>query len=259
MVPLAGFEPARVSSLPPQSSVSANSTIRENPHFPLENQTFCESASEVKAPVLTPVLTGAIKRGKTKRFQRVATGLYRFKRTGILYAAFKVDGRTRWKCLSTDDIPHARLLLAEEIKTASIIDWRQAGTLTVRKLIEMYLKNPMGLASSTLEIRRQLLTVFERTWAQGLDIKVSDVKSIMLKSWLAERRLEQSLKAAGMNNYIRMFHGLFQIAMEVGAVAESAAKPLKLLKEESPERLTPTWNKRSPSSMPPDDKPARTC
>jgi integrase len=63
----------------------------------------------------------------------------------------------------------------------------------------------------------------------------------MLKSWLAARKQEQSLKAAGVNNYIRMLTGLFQIAVEIGAVAESPTEQLKLLKEESPERLTPTW------------------
>jgi len=53
-----------------------------------------------------------------------------------------------------------------------------------------------------------------------MDIKASDVKPIMLKTWLAERRKEKSLKAAGVNNYIRMFHGLFQGAVELGAVAD---------------------------------------
>jgi len=99
----------------------------------------------------------------------------------------------------------------------------------------------MGLAVSTLNIRKQLLQVFERTWKFGLGIKASDVKPIMLKSWLAERRQEQGLRASGLNNYVRMLHGLFHLAVELGAVADSPAKAVKLLKEESPERLTPTW------------------
>ena len=111
----------------------------------------------------------------------------------------------------------------------------------VRQLLNTYRQNPMGLATSTLNIRKQLLQVFERTWKFGLGIKASDVKPIMLKSWLALRRQTQSLKASGLNNYIRMLHGLFHLAVELGAVVESPAKAVKLLKEESPERLTPTW------------------
>jgi integrase len=63
----------------------------------------------------------------------------------------------------------------------------------------------------------------------------------MLKSWLAERKQQQELKAAGVNNYIRMLHGFFKIAVESEAIAESPVNGLELLKEESPERLTPTW------------------
>jgi integrase len=152
-----------------------------------------------------------------------------------------VDGQTRWKCLSTDDLQQARRQLAEQIKNAASIDWRQAATVTVRQLMETYRQNPMGLAVSTLNIRKQLLKVFKRTWKFGLGIKASDVKPLMLKSWLAERRQEQGLRASGLNNYVRMLHGLFHLAVELGAVVESPAKAVKLLKEESPERLTPTW------------------
>ena len=38
-----------------------------------------------------------------------------------------------------------------------------------------------------------------------------------------------------------MLHGLFHLAVELGVVVESPTKAVKLLKEESPERLTPTW------------------
>jgi integrase len=167
--------------------------------------------------------------------------LFRFKRTGTLYAVIKVNGRTRWKSLATDDVAYAKRLLAEEKVSVSRVDWRQARCFTLLQLIEAYRQNPMGLAASTLKIRNGLLKVFERTWKYGLGIRVSDVKSMMLKTWLAERRQENSLKASGVNNYIRMLHGLFKIAVECGAAIESAAMVQPLLREESPERLTPTW------------------
>jgi hypothetical protein len=84
--------------------------------------------------------------------------LFRFKRTGAIYGAFKVDVRTRWKCLGTEDIAVGRQRLAEEIKKSSRIDWRQAATVTVSQLVERYEQNPMGLAPNTLKIRINLQT-----------------------------------------------------------------------------------------------------
>jgi integrase len=172
----------------------------------------------------------------------VGHGLFRFRRTGTIYGVFKTNGRTRWKSLSTDDPARARLLLMDEIKNASQVVWRQAEKCTLRQIIEKYSENPMGLSDGTLTIRKHLLKVFERTWKHGIGNRVSDVKPIMLKSWVAERRQEQFLKASGVNNYIRMLHGLFQIAVEFGAVSESPAKELKLLREGDPDRITPTWS-----------------
>ena len=200
-----------------------------------------EFGKSKKESVLTFFLTKPPKAKKTGRFQRVGNGLFRLKKTGIFYAILREAGRVRYKSLSTTDIGQARHLLANEIKNASLIDWHKARTVTIRHLVEIHLKNPMGLAESTLKSRERLLKVFERSWSHGMDIKASDVKPIMLKTWLAERRKEKSLKAAGVNNYIRMFHGLFQGAVELGAVAESPAKSVHLLKEETPERLTPSW------------------
>jgi integrase len=171
----------------------------------------------------------------------VGHGLFRFKRTGTIYGVFKLNGRTHWKSLATDDPSRARLLLMDEIKNASRVDWRHAERCTLKDAIEKYLQNPMGLSAGTLRIRKQLLKVFEKTWPYGLGKRVSEVKPIMLKSWIAERREDRSLKASGVNNYIRTLHGVFQVGVEMGATSESPAKGLKLLKEENPERLTPSW------------------
>ena len=154
---------------------------------------------------------------------------------------FKVNGRTRWKSLATDDVAQARRLLAEEKVSVAKVDWRQARCFTLQQLIEVYRQNPMGLAASTLKMRNNLLDTFIRTWKYGLGMRVNDVKSMMVKTWLTERRQAQKLKASGVNNYIRLLHGLFKIAVESGAVSESPAKAQKLLREESPERLTPSW------------------
>jgi integrase len=44
-----------------------------------------------------------------------------------------------------------------------------------------------------------------------------------------------------MNNYLRTLHGLFGLAVELGAVSENIALEIKLLREPNPDRLTPTW------------------
>ena len=82
----------------------------------------------------------------------------------MFYSILRQAGRIRYKSLSTTDIGLARHLLAKEIKDASVIDWRKADSTTIRHLVEIHLQNPMGLAESTLKIRKHLLKIFERTW-----------------------------------------------------------------------------------------------
>ena len=133
---------------------------------------------------LTNCLTGSEKKKKSKRFQRVGHGLFRMRSTGIIYAVFKSVGKTRWKNLGTDDIKHARELLAEEIKRDVKIDWKRSRTVTLQELIAHYESNPMNLAGSTLKIRVMLLKVFKETWQFGLSVRVREVKPFMFRSWL---------------------------------------------------------------------------
>jgi integrase len=163
------------------------------------------------------------------------------RKTGTIYAVFKSAGRTRWKNLGTDDVIHAKELFAEEIKREVKIDWKRSRTVTLRELMTHYETNPMNLAGSTLKIRTMLLKVFKETWQFGLGLRVREVKPFMLRSWLAEQRKERNLKTAGANNYLRMLHGLFGLAVDLGATSENTAHEIQLMREESPERRTPTW------------------
>ena len=220
MVRIAGLEPAHLAALPPQSILSCKITHAKT----IANKGECETKGAKNDSVLTAVPTRTKKRTSKKRFQRAGRGLFRFKKTGIYCGVFKNDGKTRWKNLGTDDLILARQLLADELKRVVKVDWKQAGLVTVQKLIERYEANPMNLASSTLKIRRQLLGVFQRTWSFGLGVKARDIKPFMLRSWLAERRKVQDLKSAGVNNYIRVLHGLFALAVEMGAASENPAE-----------------------------------
>jgi integrase len=194
-----------------------------------------------KTAVLTSVLTGRKKPNKKGRFQRVGHGLFRFKSTGIIYAVFKSAGKTRWKNLGTDDVRQARELLGEEIQREAKVDWKRARSINLLDLIQHYESNPMNLAPSTLRTRTLLLKVFKETWPFGLTMKVRDVKTFMLRLWLAERRSARNLKSAGMNNYLRTLHSLFGLAVELGAIAQNIALEIKLVREPNPDRLTPTW------------------
>jgi integrase len=236
-VRITGLEPVCLAALPPQSSVNGRNGV----HFDIGNKGFTHTNSANGSSVLTSVLTKCPKSGKRGRFKRIGNGLFRFKNTGVLYGVFKRSGRTHWKSLGTSDAVLARHLLAKEKADASKVDWHKAGEMTLARLIAIHQQNPMGLAATTFKIRTQLLNVFQRTWPHGLEIRANEIKSMMLRTWLAERRQQQKLKASGVNNYIRMLHGLFKIAVESKSVVESPAKTLELIKEESPERLTPTW------------------
>jgi hypothetical protein len=99
----------------------------------------------------------------------------------MLYGVFKSAGRTQWKSLGTDDLIHAKELLAEEINRTVKVDWKQSRMVTLRRLIERYEDNPMNIASTTLKIRILLLNVFKRTWSYGLGLKVREIKPFMLR------------------------------------------------------------------------------
>ena len=163
------------------------------------------------------------------------------RKTGTIYAVFKSAGRTHWKSLDTDDVNQARELLGAEIKHKAKVDWKRSRTVNLRELIAHYETNPMNLAGSTLRIRMMLLKVFKQTWPFGLGVRMREIKPFMLRSWLAEQRKARKLKSAGLNNYLRMLHGLFGLAVELGAVSENTAHEIQLIREENPERLTPTW------------------
>lgn len=145
------------------------------------------------------------------------------KKTGMIYAVFKAAGRTHWKSLGTDDVNQARELLGQEIKREAKVDWRRSRTVNLRELIQHYETNPMNLAGSTLKIRMLLLKVFKQTWPHGLGLRVREIKPFMLRSWLADQRKTRNLKSAGLNNYLRMLHGLFGLAVELGAISENTA------------------------------------
>src|SRR5438034_9260866 len=69
LVRIAGLEPARLAALPPQSSVSANSTICAHGNVSSGIQSFSGLTSHRKEPVLTSVLTRSAKSTRGKRFQ----------------------------------------------------------------------------------------------------------------------------------------------------------------------------------------------
>jgi hypothetical protein len=56
----------------------------------------------------------------------------------MLYGVFKSAGRTHWKNLGTDDVNHARELLADEMKQEVKVGWKRFRTVTLRELPERY-------------------------------------------------------------------------------------------------------------------------
>jgi integrase len=178
---------------------------------------------------------------KPKRFKRISKGLFRYQRSGIIYAVFKSGEKTHWINLRTNDIRHAKKLLAEELKRAKQINWKNSRMITLQNLMECYAENPMNLSDATLKNRKLLLDVFKKSWKFGLAVRVYDIKAFMLRSWLAALRKERNMSAVSLNNYLRMLRSLFGLAVELGAADENIAIQVSMLREEGPERLTPTW------------------
>jgi integrase len=152
---------------------------------------------------------------------------------------FKVQGRTVWRSLGTDDREQAKAILAEEIKKAKRVDLKAAHSLTLDGLLDLYDRTLNGVAPGTAENRRCLIKTFRRTWEFGIDLKVASVTTAHLRAWLACHR--PRLSNLTWNAYLRFLRALFDLALEAHAGVENPAGSIDPLRLETPARPTPAW------------------
>ena len=151
--------------------------------------------------------------------------LYRHSLSQTYYGIKKAGGKRKEHSLSTNDRKLAERRLKEWIGNLDKVD-REVERLTLDEMIGKFLKGHIGRASKTQATDRSIIKVFRKTWAYGLDMKVSDVRPSHLNEWLALH--EKRLKHTSYNRYTGLLKQLFAIAVDDRVIAESPALKLKV-------------------------------
>jgi integrase len=170
--------------------------------------------------------------------RRVGENLYRYSSGGVYYARFRQRGKEIRRSLRTTDRESAKRRLQEHIEKASKID-SKSGKMSLRELVRLHEESLAQFAPRTVASRRSILKQFKETWPHGLDIPLSTISSGQLALWLGSRSAK--LKNATYNEYARFLRQMFDLAVNLRAIADSPAATLRGLKVESPIRLTPSW------------------
>jgi hypothetical protein len=138
---------------------------------------------------------------KSRRFKRIGNGLFRYQKSGVIYGVFKVQGQTVWKNLNTTDRERARELMVQEIRKSKKVNLKASHKITLDELLNLYDTTLENFALGTSENRRCMIKTFRSSWRHRMVIKVSDIKPLHLRTWLAQHR--QRLKAHTWNAYLR--------------------------------------------------------
>ena len=96
-----------------------------------------------------------------------------------------------------------------------------------------------GSAPGTAENRRCLIKTFRSTWENGIGLKVADVKTAHLRTWLAKHH--PRICSTTWNIYLRFLRAVFDLALEAKAIVENPASAIKPMRTGTPARSTPSW------------------
>jgi integrase len=175
---------------------------------------------------------------KSRRFKRIGSGLFRYQKTGVIYGVFKVQGKTVWKNLNTIDRARAKELMAEEVRKSKKVNLKASHKITLDELLNFYDSTLENFAPGTSENRRCLIHTFRSSWQYGLGMKVSDIKPLHLRTWLAQHR--QRIKSLTWNIYLRFLQAVFDLAKEAQVIADNPAQDINPVRIDVAPRMAPT-------------------
>ena len=168
--------------------------------------------------------------------------LYRYTSSRCYFAIFRHQGKLIKRSLETTDKDLAKRRLGEFQKSLSKIELEQH-KMRLSELVQMYLESIQGLDQKTIHDRTLMVKIFLKTWPQGSEQFVKDVKKAQIQLWLAKlselrgREISKSTK----NEYLRIVRQMFNLAVDQKIIPDSPAEKIKQFKREKPIRLTPTW------------------
>ncbi len=166
-------------------------------------------------------------------------GLYRHSRSGRYYGFKKLHGK-RYECsLRTGDRKIAERRLREWKRNLETVD-REVERTTLRELIHKFVAANQGKSAKTRATNASIIRCLEKSWPDGMDVEVRDIKPSHLDEWLAGH--EKRLKNTIYNRYAGVVRQMFKIAVRDRIIAESPFDHVttKWKRPQEPLRLTPT-------------------
>jgi hypothetical protein len=113
--------------------------------------------------------------------------LYRHKISGNYYGVKKSRGKRKKHSLATTDRKFAERKLKKWIGDLDTVD-AAAEKTTLAALLEKFQTVWQGLSKSTQDTERGIISKLKRTWRNGLDIRVSEIKARCLTNGWPNRK-----------------------------------------------------------------------
>ena len=137
-------------------------------------------------------------------------GLYRNTGSGRYYGVKKIRGRRRERSLRTTDRKIAERRHREWISNLQRVD-RECERATLRELLERFVAVNQGRAVKTQGTNDSIIRKMMKTWPDGIDIEVRQIRPSHLDEWLAlheqSSKLCISLCANLIHNGLKLFDG----------------------------------------------------
>jgi len=114
--------------------------------------------------------------------------------------------------------------------------------MTLAVLLEKFKEANQGKARKTKQTNESIINRFKATWSHGLGIRVSQIRTSQLNTWLAAH--ESRLKNSSYNRYTAFLRQLFEIAVADRVIAANQnpynGVKTKWKRPQKPQRNVPT-------------------
>lgn len=139
---------------------------------------------------VTPNRPGISKRPSTRQLLVKISNypcLYRHKINGRYYGIKKYRGKRKEHFLGTTDRKLAERKLKKWLADLDTVD-AHAEKITLDELLDKFQTIRQGFSKSTRDTERGIINKLKRTWRAGLDLRVSEIKPLMLDEWIGQQR-----------------------------------------------------------------------
>jgi integrase len=185
-----------------------------------------------------------LKRKSTRQLLKKIKGvqwLYRHSVNDTYYAQKKINGKRKEHSLGTPDRKIAERRLKVWIANLAEVD-SGAEKMTLAVLLEKFKEANQGKARKTKQTNESIINRFKATWSHGLGIRVSQIRTSQLNTWLAAH--ESRLKNSSYNRYTAFLRQLFEIAVADRVIAANQnpynGVKTKWKRPQKPQRNVPT-------------------